>query len=389
MKNLNQGGRAVSKSAGAPKKKGVLFVMNPIGGGVEHYQNMYIEQNRHKYRIYKMTFRAGMFCIEDMNQEHPLYYDLEFHNYDETSFRSLLKSMNIELIYINHLIKFPIFKFINLIQYSGIEYIYFIHDFFCVCPLVNLIKRNGPYCNNETDVNICKACLDGGRETDIQTWRKNFEFFLSNAQKVIAPSNSAKEIIKKHFPDIIIDVQEHPLSPNIYYTYTSEFANEKQLNVAFVGNIYKNKGSHILYKLKMEIERRKLPFCIKVIGLTDRHKRRFVSPSGHFVVTGPYDNREFSNLLATHKIAIVITSSICPETFSYTTNEAMFSGYPVIAFDMGAPAELIKKYNGGWILKEVSGRSVLQLLQKLLVNRSEILEKAGNLSVVCQNKGIF
>lgn len=139
----------------------------------------------------------------------------------------------------------------------------------------------------------------------------------------------------------------------------------------------------------MEIERRKLPFCIKVIGLTDRHKRRFVSPSGHFVVTGPYDNREFSNLLATHKIAIVITSSICPETFSYTTNEAMFSGYPVIAFDMGAPAELIKKYNGGWILKEVSDRSVLQLLQKLLVNRSEILEKAGNLSVVCQDKGIF
>lgn len=199
MKSLNQGGRAVSKSAGAPKKKGVLFVMNPIGGGVEHYQNMYIEQNWHKYRIYKMTFRAEMFCIEDMNQEHPLYYDLEFHNDDETSFRSLLKSMDIELIYINHLIKFPIFKFINLIQYSGIEYIYFIHDFFCVCPLVNLIKRNGPYCNNETDVNICKACLDGGRETDIQAWRKNFEFFLSNAQKVIAPSNSAKEIIKNIF----------------------------------------------------------------------------------------------------------------------------------------------------------------------------------------------
>ncbi|PEE40676.1 glycosyl transferase family 2 [Bacillus pseudomycoides] len=374
---------------GAPKKKGVLFVMNPIGGGVEYYQNTYIEQNKHKYRIHKMTFRAGMFCIEDMNQESTLYYELEFRNYNENSFRLLLKSMDIELIYINHIIEFPILKFIDFIRYSGIDYIYFIHDFFCICPLVNLIKRNGSYCNNETDVNKCNACLSGGRETDIQTWRKKFESFLSNAQKVIAPSNSTKEIVKKHFPDIVIDVQEHHLSPNIHYTYNPEFASEKKLNVAFVGNIQKNKGSYILYRLKMEIERRKLPFSIKVIGLTDRHKRRFVSPSGHFIVTGPYDNRQISNLLAKHKIAIVITSSICPETFSYTTNEVMFSGYPVIAFDMGAPAEQIKKYNGGWILKEISSRSVLQLLQKFLVNRVEIFEKARNLSVVCQNKGIF
>ncbi|WJE53829.1 glycosyltransferase [Bacillus cereus] len=371
------------------KKKGILFVMNPIGGGVEYYQNTYIEQNKHKYRIYKMTFRSGIFRIEDMNQESTLYYELEFRNYNENSFRLLLKSMDIELIYINHIIKFPIFEFIYIIQYSGIDYIYFIHDFFCICPLVNLIKRTGSYCNNETDVNKCNACLSGGRETDIQTWRKNFESFLSNAQKIIAPSNSAKEIVKKHFPHITIDVQEHPLSLNIHYTYNLEFVSEKKLNVAFVGNIQKNKGSHILYKLKMEIERRKLPFCIKVIGVTDRHKRKFVSPSGRFIVTGLYDNKQISNLLAEHKISLVITSSICPETFSYTTNEAMFSGYPIIAFDMGAPAEQIRKYKGGWILKEISSRSVLQVLQKLFVNRSEILEKAGNLSVACQNKGIF
>ncbi|MDZ5606287.1 glycosyltransferase [Bacillus pseudomycoides] len=373
----------------ASKKKGILFVMNPIGGGVEYYQNTYIEQNKHKYRVYKMTFRAGIFRIEDMSQEVPMHYNFEFHNYDENSFQSLLKSMDIELIYINHFIKFPIFELMGFIRYSGIDYIYFIHDFFCICPLVNLIKKSGPYCNNETDVNICKRCLDGFGETDIQTWRKNFESFLSKAQMVIAPSNSAKEIVKKHFPHITIDVQEHPLSPNIYYTYNPEFANEKELNVAFIGSIQKNKGSHILYKLKMEIERRKLPLCIKVIGLTDRHKRKFVSPSGRFIVTGPYDNRQISDLLAEHKISIVITSSICPETFSYTTSEAMFSGYPVIAFDMGAPAERIKKYNGGWILKEVSSMSVLQLLQKLLVSRGEILGKVRNLSVVCQNKGIF
>lgn len=378
----------MSKGASTQKKKGILFVMNPIGGGTEYYQNTYIEQNKHKYRIYKMTFRAGILRIEDMNQAPILYHDLEFHNYDETSFRLLIKSMDIELIYINHLIKFPTFKLMDFIRYSRIDYIYFIHDFFCVCPLVNLIKRSGSYCNNETDVNICRRCLNGFGGTDIQTWRENFGLFLSNAQKVIAPSNSVKEIVQKHFPHIFIDVREHPLSSAIHYTYSSEFATGKELNVAFVGNIQRNKGSHILYKLKMEVERRKLPLCIKVIGLTNRHKRKFASSSGKFIVTGSYDNEKISNLLAKHKISLVITSSICPETFSYTTSEAMFSGYPVIAFDMGAPAERIKKYNGGWVLKEVSVVSVLQLLQKLLVNRSEILQKASNLLATCQNKDI-
>lgn len=214
---------------------------------------------------------------------------------------------------------------------------------------------------------------------------REFFIFLQGAKKVIAPSNSTKEMIQKHFPLVHIDVKEHSLSSTVRYTFNSQFVNGKELNVAFMGNMHYIKGFHILYELKDAIERENLPIYIKVIGSTNRH-RSFRSADGKFIVTGPYDNTKISDLLASHKIALTITSSICPETFSYTTAEAMFSGYPVITFDIGAPAERVRRYNGGWILESVNSTSILQLLKQLLNNRNEILEKANNLLNISQNK---
>ncbi|SDZ25033.1 glycosyltransferase [Bacillus sp. 166amftsu] len=366
-------------------RRGILFVMNPIGGGTEHYQNLYIEKNKHKYEIYKLWLNYNTFHIKNINNEFNQSYNFKSYNFTIEKFRNILSILDIELIYINHLILFPIPLLMNLIQDSGVDYIYFIHDFYCVCPLVNLINSDGIYCNNETNEFICQNCLNKSKAINIKNWRENFLSFLQGAKKVIAPSNSTKEMIQKHFPLVHIDVKEHSLSSTVRYTFNPQFVNEEKLNIAFVGYNYYIKGSHILYELKDAIEREKLPIYIKVIGSTDRHQS-FRSTDGKFIVTGPYDNTQISDLLASHKVSLTIMSSICPETFSYTTTEAMFSGYPVITFDMGAPAERVRRYNGGWILESVNSTSILQLLKQLLNNRNEILEKANNLLNISQNK---
>lgn len=366
-------------------RRGILFVMNPIGGGTEHYQNLYIEKNKHKYEIYKLWLNSNTFRIKHLNNEFNRSYNFRAYNCTIEQFRNILSILDIELIYINHLIRFPIPLLMNLIQDSGVEYIYFIHDFYCVCPLVNLINSDGIYCNNETNEFICQNCLDKSKAINIKNWRENFLTFLQGAKKVIAPSNSTKEMIQKHFPLVHIDVKEHSLSSTVRYTFNPQFVNEEKLNIAFIGYNYYIKGSHILYELKDAIEREKLPIYIKVIGSTDRHQN-FISTDGKFIVTGPYDNTKISDLLASHRVSLTITSSICPETFSYTTNEAMLSGYPVITFDIGAPAERVRRYDGGWILESVNSTSILQLLKQLLNNRNEILEKANNLLNISQNK---
>lgn len=368
----------------ASHRKGILFVLNNIGGGTEHYQNLYIEKSKQEARIYKLKFRTNSIHIEDFNNVNSAPIILKLKDCNHQTFQNLLKGLDIDLIYINHLIGFPIFKLMDLIQYSKVKYSYFIPDFFCACPSFNLINSKGNYCNNETDIKVCQQCLNSVsrrnihiniNKVNIQEWRNRFLSFLSDAQEVIAPSNSTKEIVQKYYSSIPITVHEPALPPTVYYTFNPQFIKEDVLNIAFIGAIYQNKGSAILYELKDAINKEKLPICITVIGTTNIHKY-FISPDKKFIVTGQYNNEELSNLLAKHKVSVVVIPSICPETFSYTTHEALASGYPVIAFHLGAPAEEIKKTGGGWIVEPMNSNSILQLLKKLLANRDEILQKA-------------
>lgn len=46
-----------------------------------------------------------------------------------------------------------------------------------------------------------------------------------------------------------------------------------------------------------------------------------------------------------------LVPSICPETFSYTTDEIMQMGYPLIVFNLGAPAERVKNYEFGKVVE--------------------------------------
>ena len=59
------------------------------------------------------------------------------------------------------------------------------------------------------------------------------------------------------------------------------------------------------------------------------------------------------SLLIEHDIDILFIPSICPETFSYTAEEAMQMNMPVAVFDIGAPAERVRKYPKGLVISEI------------------------------------
>ena len=128
-----------------------------------------------------------------------------------------------------------------------------------------------------------------------------------------------------------------------------------------------------------------MPINIKVIGNIYgkyAYEKNYLSEDKKFEVTGPYNNEEISNLLAKHKISLVIIPTLCPETYCWTASEAMWSGYPVITFNLGAPADRVKQLDGGWIVEDMSSKSLLQLLKQLLKSREEILGKAVKLKNV-------
>ena len=366
--------------------QGVIFINHSMGGGTKVYQNNLIAELKDSWRVYSLELLADKITLTVKNcntdQEENII-SLNLQNMHADLFRELMNSLNINWIYINQLVTYPIPDILNWITKSEVPYTFFGHDFFAACPHYQLLNNKMKYCNAETDPEICTECLKKSKNlfsysVDIMEWRKNFKTFLENAKEIIVPSENTKEILKKYYP-LDIKVREHKVSPYLSRTFRSEFAEENNLTVAVVGSIGDEKGSKIIYSLAEKIERDSLPINLIVIGITNLHNENFCSKGGKFKITGGYSNKEISALLAKYKIGLVLIPSIWPETYSYTTAEAMNSGYPVMVFSIGAPADRVRRTGGGWILEEISADSVLNKLSELLNNRNEILKQAEKL----------
>jgi len=64
--------------------------------------------------------------------------------------------------------------------------------------------------------------------------------------------------------------------------------------------------------------------------------------------------------------------SIWPETFSYTTSEALLLGYPVLCFNLGAPAERVRRYDCGLVVDAPYPEGVLEALRRILAEPGQI-----------------
>lgn len=224
----------------------------------------------------------------------------------------------------------------------------------------------------------CNLCLKKQNNIickDIKYWRTIFEDFLSKATEVRVPSESTAKIIKSYYPKLNIVVKEHDIPKYIHKTFEPEFLKKDILNVAVIGAIGENKGSNIVYDLVENIRKGKLPINIKIIGITNLQSNYYKSEDGILEITGRYNNNEISDLLAKYQIGIVLIPSIWPETYSYTASEAIYSGYPIVVFDIGAPADRVRNLNCGWILKSLDGKELLDKITFLANNKDEINKK--------------
>jgi glycosyltransferase involved in cell wall biosynthesis len=68
------------------------------------------------------------------------------------------------------------------------------------------------------------------------------------------------------------------------------------------------------------------------------------------IVHGTYAPDEIANLAERYRISAWFIPSIWPETFSFTTHEALATGLPVACFDLGAQAEAVSKSATGRLI---------------------------------------
>lgn len=350
--------------------KAELIINHSLGGGATTYVKRKIEDNPETAFFLMELMPDGKnlkITTYNMSSSYDMFFD--FKKTDKTFLDRLCSAFRIENIFINQLVDYPLGKIISMILEAKIPYAFFVHDFYCVCPRYNLLNGEFKYCKQEKSVDVCNKCLHSNLLCkDIEYWRKQFFRLLAQAGRVITPSWNTTSIIKSYYPSINVETIEHKMPEYIHVTYNETFEHNEVFHISVLGAIGIEKGARILDELVKLIQVNGDNVKITVIGYTDIYTKPYINKSGVFEVTGAYHNRDISDLLARYKTNIVLIPSIWPETYSYTVSEAIYSGYKVLAFNIGAPADRIRDTGMGWLVDEISSTTLYEMISNIRKN---------------------
>jgi len=347
---------AISKSNGL-----YLLLNQSLGGGSSIYFNTLVDsykiENRETLQLIYNYYTDSFILYFDYKSYH---FSYEITTLDEVEF--LLEQLKFKELFINNLVSFKeIPRVIDLIEKlvtrDNTKLNIATHDYFMICPNYMLLNPNNRFCNIPENIEECVSCLKSSSlewrtlvdsDLDIISWRANFKRLLDLADRIICFSNSSKDILLKAYGELElskIDIIPHQVEP--LREVNPREHNSSYIRVGILGAVNEAKGAGVIEELLKRIDRDNLNIKITLIGDTSK-----AISSKNFKITGRYERDNLPQIVEDEEIDIFLIPSICPETFSYTTNEIIMMGMPLMVFNVGAPAERVREYSRGVVLDE-------------------------------------
>ncbi|MFK3937259.1 glycosyltransferase [Alkalihalobacillus sp. NPDC078783] len=353
----------------------VLIIHHNGGGGVSQFISRW--KNEHKdYTIYEAFVEYQTLTLRWEGQSD---LQIPFLALDEQ-----IIQLAIGYIHIHHLWQMELPSLVTVLKETKIPYTFWIHDFYAICPFVFFVDQKGKYCGRPKQVRVCEACATHGarrvqmeqmlssREPSIKKWRMLFEQLLKGADQVIVPSDSTKRIIQEYVPDLKMNVLPHSLAISVKHNPLK--TTQVPVRIALLGNLAYHKGDQEVRALLIQTNRMQTQCEFYHYGGLSRTIDKHQFP--HFFKRGSYSSpKQLPHLLQEDRIDFVIIPSICPETFSYTTHEAIAMGYPVLCFDLGAQAEVVNRLEAGWVVSIKTPHSLISKVSELVNNPERIYRK--------------
>ena len=239
------------------------------------------------------------------------------------------------------------------------------HDYFAVCPSFVLLNADGRFCGIP-DISECAACLKRhpasyvalSPPSEIGPWRALWGRCLAAADEVRCFSQATRKHLLRAYPALAPErITVVPHAEDYRPAKLPRFDPAKPLVIGVMGEISPQKGAHIVKEALQIIEREGIDARLVVLGTLHMPVK-----SPRLKITGAYDRAELVDLIESNGINMFLFPSIWPETFSYVVAEIVALGMPIVAFDLGAPAERLRHYDKARLCGEASAPAALATL---------------------------
>ncbi len=349
-------GRERGRAGGA-----VIMVTHDSGGGVERVVRERAAALRAEgqrpillrsvmARAGRREYRAGLCRVDDETGSFP---NLVFRVPQELpALARLLRGDRVRHVEAHHLLGHD-HAVLRVAELLGVPVETHLHDYALFCPRISLVGRDGRYCGEPSEAATCEACVrDLGRNTGediaVAALRARSEADLRAARRVVVPSADAAARLRRHFPGIAPEVAPLEDDDALPPDRPPPPPQDGRLRVAVIGGIGTEKGYDVLLACARNAAARRLPLDFVVVGHTPDDAR--LIETGHVFVTGPYREQEAVGLVRAQFAQLAWQPSIWPETWCFTLGVAWRAGLRVAAFDIGAPAERIRRTGRGWVM---------------------------------------
>lgn len=230
-----------------------------------------------------------------------------------------------------------------------------VHDFHAVCPAFTLVDAGGRFCRIPS-MEVCRRCLPAnamstlGLDTDRDpaAWRYSWSEVMALADDIVTFSPSSKALLTQAHGGVGADAMRIvPHAEGGAGVRAVRVAPRTPPVVAVVGHINRAKGAELLRAMAAASAARGTPLTFTVLGTLEGG----AGPSGALDVRGSYTRETLADRIEAEGAMLAFLPSICPETYSYVTDELMATGLPLAVLDRGAPAERVARYHRGRVLE--------------------------------------
>lgn len=344
-----------------PANKTIIAFDHAWGGGATRYL---------KEKVESKTAKGGKVIVirykENLGGYTATYYsDKWSYDFSAKSIEEILNVMpkKPSEIWINELVSYPNLFDVQkiIVKYardSGAKLIFRLHDFFCICPRITLLDEREVFCGVKSPEKCNQLSCS---EVNMVQWREEWKSFLQDCDEITAFSRDSIAHLEKAYPSVsqcikLIPHQPEPLSK------VNAKTDESYLTIGLLGALGIHKGLHVVQKMCRIIDKKQLPVRIKLIGYAGEPMQEYECYSQ----TGEYSTRDLPNLIEENKIDLVFIPSVWPETFSYTTSEAISTGLPVACFNIGASPERVGMYEKGLVIDGIDAELALNQIMEFM-----------------------
>lgn len=292
----------------------------------------------------------------------------------------------VELLHVRH-IAWHSLGLVQAARRQCIPVVFSFHDFYSVCPSVNLTNGKDAWSEGgvtvphlmaplwtRRDPEALEALQKGDASTFLAMWQRRMNAMLAECDAFITTSPAVRAILSKNLPVLQERAADFHVIPHgrdfdRFLPPPSGPRSGAPLRVLVAGNITEPKGlDTVLELLRLDSQ-----------GTIELHTLGTVSPSltaARAVHHGPYSRAEFLDRVQAIAPDVALIPTICPETFCHTLTECWAAGIPVIGSELGAVGERIRASGAGWSVDPRDASGIRDLMSRIASGEESWADRA-------------